>query len=127
VVNPEQHDDAVVARLRELLGAQLVYRFGSTVTGATHPGSDVDYAFLPTGSVDPVVVFDLSGELATRMNVEVDLVDLAAASTVMRKEVVRTGRCLFAASERVYREFEMYTLSDYARLNEERARAFKSM
>jgi uncharacterized protein len=51
---------------------------------------------------------------------DVDLVDLRSASTVMRMQVISTGECLTAADEAARREFEMYTYSDYARLNEER-------
>lgn len=100
---------------------QLIYVFGSRVTGAIHPGSDLDIALLCARPCDPMALFEAAGQLASVLHTEVDLVDLAGASTVMRKEVVRTGRVLQGHGSLVHREFEMYTLSDYARLNEERA------
>lgn len=38
----------------------------------------------------------------------------------MRMQVISTGECLDAPNETARLEFEMYTYSDYARLNEER-------
>ena len=49
-----------------------------------------------------------------------DLIDLSRASTVMAKEVIRTGVVLHMADRSRLQQFEMRTLADYARLNEER-------
>jgi hypothetical protein len=38
----------------------------------------------------------------------------------MRMQVISTGICLDAPDEPACREFEMYSYSDYARLNEQR-------
>jgi hypothetical protein len=51
----------------------------------------------------------------------VDLVDLGAASTVMRAQVIGSG-CVVADVDPVARQhFEVQALSAYALLNEERA------
>lgn len=94
--------------------------FGSFGTSRQHPGSDLDLAVLASTPLDPVDLFYRAGELATALNVDVDLVDLATASTVMAKEVYRTGERFHTANLNAAQEFEMRTLSDYARLNEER-------
>jgi hypothetical protein len=64
---------------------------------------------------------DLRAELSERLMRDVDLIDLSRATTVLRKEVVAHGRLLFETDSNRRAEFEMYALSDYARLNEERA------
>jgi hypothetical protein len=49
-----------------------------------------------------------------------DLVDLRAASTVMRMQVVAHGVVLAVFDVPEQERFEMYVYSSYARLNEER-------
>ena len=98
-----------------------VYLFGSAAAGRTRPDSDVDVAVLFPQSITPKELFELQTDLAEALSCDVDLIDLTAANTVMRKEVLRTGRLIFEADRLRREEFEMYALSDYARLNEERA------
>lgn len=97
-----------------------VYLFGSAATGRLRNDSDLDVAFLPSERTDPKARFDVSQELAEVLRREIDLVDLLSASTVMAKEVIRTGVVLVDDGTSRRQEFEMRTLSDYARLNEER-------
>lgn len=105
---------------------RVIYVFGSWGTPLARRDSDMDIAFLASDPQDPVAVFDAANDLASALGVEVDLVDILRASTVMRKEILRTGEVIHAAHERAWREFEMLTLSDYARLNEERREFFTS-
>lgn len=65
-------------------------------------------------------VFQAAGLLSQQLGSEVDLVDLTRASTVMRKEILRTGETIEVQDSLVSQTFEMLALSDYARLNEER-------
>lgn len=110
------------AALRHLspLKPNAIYLFGSFGTERQHPGSDVDFAVLPSGPLDPVQLFQIAGNLSTELNRDADLVDLSRATTVMAKEVLRTGERIDVRDLHAAREFEMRTLSDYARLNEER-------
>lgn len=115
------NDAEVIRIIRDTIPDVIaVYRFGSSVDGATHAESDVDLAFLAPRALDPVRRFDLQERLAIALRCDVDLVDLQAASTVMRMQVV-SGGILLATFDRIETErFEMYTYSAYARLNEER-------
>ena len=97
-----------------------LYRFGSQAKGTARPDSDVDLAVLLRVALSELRRFELAQELATQLHRDVDLVDLRSASTVMRMQVISTGECLASPDEATRREFEMYTYSDYARLNEER-------
>jgi predicted nucleotidyltransferase len=122
MILPMFSHDALRAELPQLdpFRPAAVYLFGSLSRGNGHGESDIDLAFLPARPCDPVEVFETANRLAGKLGRDVDLVDLSRASTVMRKEVLRTG-VLFHESDRVRRmEFEMLALSDYARLNEER-------
>ena len=71
-------------------------------------------------SIEPVARFDLQERIAAMLHTSVDLIDLRAASTVMRVQVLEHGVLLYErdSSERPF--FAASALSAYARLNEER-------
>lgn len=113
--------DALLPELaRRLPGLELVYLFGSHAGGQVHAGSDVDLAVLALTPITPLARYDLAQDLAHALGRDVDLVDLASASTVMKKEVVANGRLLFSRAPSSRAAFEGRVLSEYARLNEER-------
>lgn len=97
-----------------------VYLFGSAATGRERPDSDLDLAFLPRRTADPVATFQVAQQLADALGREIDLVDLSKATTVMAKEVLRCGLLIADIGRTQRQEFEMRVLADYARLNEER-------
>ncbi len=99
-----------------LPAAQAVYLFGSFTGPDTRPDSDIDLAVLLPTPLDPVRRWELQELLATRQHRDVDLVDLREASTVMRHQVVQTGRLLHDGSPFDRQLFEAHTLSDYADL-----------
>ena len=115
----------VLARLVEAArnavpGMQALYAFGSRVRGDATPESDLDLALLAPTLLDANARFALQEALASIAGCDVDLVDLRAATTVMRAAVFRSDRLLFEGDPRARAWFEMLSLSDYARLNEER-------
>lgn len=111
--------------LRDVPAAQAVYLYGSTARGEEWPASDIDIAVLL-----PHLEARERGSLAfsdTRFALEeitggsVDLVNLRRAPIVLQKEVLAGGRRLFTAERYTADEYEMYVLSLYGKLNEERA------
>jgi len=118
---------AQVVSVLNVFDPAVIYLFGSFGTAREHPGSDLDLAILPSSPLDPVVCFATANELSNRLGIAVDLIDLSRASTVMAKEVMRTGIPLAVADPLARQAFEMRTLADYARLNEERAPILASM
>lgn len=101
-------------------GLIAVYRFGSTASGQMSDESDIDIAFLADAPMDPVERFELQERLAGFVRRDVDLLDLREASTVMRMQVISTGRVLATFDRERQEAFEDLTYSAYARLNEER-------
>lgn len=75
-------------RLPDLLA---LYAFGSRIQGQAYADSDLDLAVLVAGYADPLLLFDLAGELADVAGCAVDLLDLRAASTVMQYQIITTG------------------------------------
>jgi predicted nucleotidyltransferase len=121
-------DSSLIAQIRKAIPNLIAcYRFGSTERGHTRPDSDVDLAILSDKTLSELDRFELAQDLAIQLHRDVDLIDLRAASTVMRMQVLSTGTCLTSEDERARREFEMYTYSDYARLNEERREILKGI
>jgi len=114
-------DDIIAAVLvREFPDTAVVYRFGSTVDDSARPQSDIDLAFLPDRPVEAARRFAVQEMLAARLHRDVDLVDLASASTVMRMQVVSRGKAVATIDQTRRDVFEDYVFSSYARLNEER-------
>lgn len=97
-----------------------LYRFGSYAQGTATPASDVDIAILAHQALLPSALFDLQQRLAALLHKEVDLIDLHAAPTVLRMQVLSTGECVFSGNDIRREEFETSVFSAYARLNEER-------
>ena len=106
--------------LSDRLSPMLLIVFGSSANGTERRDSDLDIAFLSNQQFDEYQVFIIAQELAAILNQDVDLIDLARASTVFQMQIVSSGKLLFAEDERQRMEFEMKIYKMYAKLNEER-------
>ena len=100
--------------------AQAVYVFGSRADGTARAASDLDLAVLAPAPLDALARWEAQEALAAALGVDVDLVDLRSASTVMRAEVLRSGRVVLDADPTARAFWETWTMSAYALLNEER-------
>jgi len=90
----------VQQRLPTLMAA---YAFGSHIKDAgqyANAQSDLDLAVLVEGYADPVLLFELSGDLADITKCHVDLLDIRAASTVMQNQILTQGQRLWAKDVR---------------------------
>lgn len=99
---------------------KLLYLFGSHASKQTHSKSDIDLAVMFTQKTSSVVRWEIQQKLALEFNVDVDLIDLLSASTVMQNQIINKGTCLYDARD--YKNaFEMQVMSMYQHLNEERS------
>jgi predicted nucleotidyltransferase len=118
--DPHNDEDLGGAVAETLPDVMAVYLFGSFAADAANASSDIDLAVLASA---PIVVEQLARSrelLSERLRRDVDLLDLGRASTVMRAQVVSTGRLLLDADPSFREQFEATAYSAYARLNEER-------
>jgi predicted nucleotidyltransferase len=106
--------------LHHLPDAIALYRFGSWGTVYQRPDSDIDLAVLPSVRLAPLQRWELGQALARVLYRDVDLVDLRAASTVLRAQVIAYGERLYCGDPFACETFENYVFASYARLNEER-------
>lgn len=100
---------------------RAIYVHGSQARGGPRPDSDIDVAVLlpPARSiVDPL---GLRAALSTRLGREVDVVDLASASDVLRAEVLRHGIRIHADDADAILGWEAEALTRHARYREETA------
>lgn len=114
----------LVERIRQAIPETLaVYVYGSRVTGGQHPASDLDLALLlPRSiSVSPLQLAQLQGDLESLAGFVVEISTLSLETEIVHcKEVIAGGRLVFAVDRRIVDDFEMRTLSGYARLCEDR-------
>jgi predicted nucleotidyltransferase len=95
-------------------GIDLLVQFGSSVTGTTHPQSDVDLAVLLRQA--PESMLDLA-DLAARLQPvfpgrEIDLVLLDHADPLLLKQVTDHGVLLYGAPER-WQDLRLYAFKRY--------------
>ncbi|CAM3162706.1 type VII toxin-antitoxin system MntA family adenylyltransferase antitoxin [Pseudomonas floridensis] len=73
------------AKLPDVLA---VYVFGSQASGHATAQSHLDMAVLIPGTLDPIALWSLSGEVSDIANLPVDWLDLRSASTVMQYQII---------------------------------------
>lgn len=113
--------DLILQTLQSRLpGLMAVYAFGSRIQGTAGAESDLDLAVLVAGYADPLVLWQLAGELAELADCPVDLLDLRAASTVMQHQVLTGGQRWWAKDGQAAL-FEAAMLSEMTALNTARA------
>lgn len=110
-------------RLRELaqrFSIRVILQFGSTVTGTTHGGSDVDLAVqLDTHGASLETILEIQEALQSLFpGREVDVVILNRADPLFRKKIMEACRLLFGTAQdfarlrlhafKIYQDFQPY-------------------
>ncbi len=113
-----------IALLKEYLTKKvspyLVVLFGSVLKESLRSDSDIDIAFLSDYTYSSYEIFMISQGLADLLGIDVDLIDLARASTVFQMQIVNTGKVIYCTNENKRMLFELTTFKKYIKLNEER-------
>ena len=114
-------DAAIVAALQAgLPDLRAAYRYGSAGGSYERADSDLDLAVLADRRLSFDQLSRLTVELMRLTGRDVDLNDLRQLPVTLRVQIVADGCRLFAADVGAADEYAARTLSDYARLNEER-------
>lgn len=111
----------VIKLLRnKIADVKLIYLFGSFASGEQHADSDLDIAILPIKALDNLPRWQIAQELACELNIDVDLIDLNTASTVLCQQVITQGQLLWGNTNDDD-AFAVKTMSMYQHLQAERS------
>lgn len=120
-MNKKQTEKKITEFLKVKIPSLLgIYTFGSFADNRLTPESDIDIAFLTWEKFSAVEKWKIQEELASLLDIDIDLVDLKDASVVLRVEVVENGTRIYTGNEYECDNFEVTTYSMYADLNETR-------
>lgn len=90
-------------------GLVLLVLLGSRARGTEHAGSDWDLGFLADGPLDPL---DLHADVVAVLGTDaVDLVPLASASAVLRRDAAGHGRVLVEGRRGAFADFQVEAVS----------------
>lgn len=113
--------ETIVSQLKKRFPTlTFVYLFGSMATKRATATSDVDIAILATSHLDSVEKWDSAQELAILLKQDVDLIDLATASTVLRYEIITSGTLIYTQNPTAALKQEVEWMSEYLDFNETR-------
>lgn len=98
----------------------LIYIFGSFAKGEGRDDSDIDIAIHTFEQIDSYQLFIMANELSFLVKKDVQIINLNEASTVFKAQIVGTGEIIYCCDENLRAEFEIRSLKDYIKLNEER-------
>ena len=119
-----KYKEEIIILLQEIK-IKFAYIFGSSVKGNFRKESDIDIAVYVEEDIADYTVFMKAQEIAVKLNRDIDLVNLKKVSTVFAAQIISTGELIICGDINKKMEFEMNTLSQYAKLNEERVEILK--
>lgn len=123
--NRDNQIETVRKKIIKELNPQLIYLFGSYAKNRENDESDIDVAMLCKEKIDSVKLFDLQLSLGHILNKDVDLIDMNDIDIPFKIEIISARYPLFELSGEFRYEFEMKTISQYVKFNEEREIIFE--
>lgn len=117
--------EIIKRKIIEELNPELIYLFGSYAKNCENDESDIDVAVLCEEKIDSVKLFNLQLLLGQLVDSDVDLIDMTVIDIPFKIEIISARYPLFQKSGESRCEFEMTTISQYGRFNEEREIIFE--
>lgn len=115
----DQKEDIIAVLKEKISGLQALYLFGSYVDGSAGKESDIDIAYLSEEHLSSVARWNMSQMLASKMQKEVDLIELRETNTIFRFQIISKGERFYGEGYDV-ESFETLAYSFYLRFQEER-------
>lgn len=126
-MKPEMYQ-VITDFLLNKINPSFIIVFGSYAKNLTHKDSDIDVAFYSFDTTfSKYEIFIFAQELADILKIDVDLIDLAEASTVFKAQIFTTGTVIYSKDDTLLKTQQMTALSMYAKLNEERKNILKNI
>ena len=98
----------------------LAFLFGSFVGKQVHPSSDVDIGILFKTVPDIEAINDMTEHLSSILHREVDLAVLNHASPILKMQILKHGRLVYASDGRHFHQFFTDTVNQYDDLKQAR-------
>jgi predicted nucleotidyltransferase len=105
---------------KEIENIYCIYLFGSFLTKYQRGDSDLDLAILIEGDLSIEKTWEIAQKIASKVKIDVDLVDLKKASTVFQNQIINEGKKIYIKDQTKVDFFENYVDSMYLDLNERR-------
>jgi predicted nucleotidyltransferase len=106
--------EIIKKNIKDVMG---IYIFGSFATSFATKESDLDIAILGTEKFKEIFLWELAQKIASKINKDVDLVDLLNVSTVLRFQIINEGKLVYCRDKKKCNFFENKTDSLYLDLN----------
>jgi uncharacterized protein len=107
--------------------AIAIYCFGSFGTKYETKASDLDLAILNSQKIDKLKLWELAQNIAREISKDVDLIDLAQASTILRRQVINEGHRIYCSKSIKCDLFENSIDREYFDLQERRTGILKDI
>jgi predicted nucleotidyltransferase len=104
----------------EIKNIYCIYLFGSFSTKYQRGDSDLDLAILSEDDLSIEKTWEIAQKVASKIKIDVDLVDLKKASTVFQNQIINEGKKIYIKDQTKVDFFENYVDSMYLDLNERR-------
>jgi len=106
----------------ELPDVNLIIIFGSIISEHFDPKkSDIDIACLSFKPLSNTKRWNVQEKLASKLNINVDLVDLTQNNDVLKFEILQKGEIIFQKTSAQLENFLDHIFINYLQLNEDRA------
>ena len=115
-------EEEIINECRRRDIVQAVYLLGSAVKGTMRRDSDIDVAVMlaPGDASSRSALMDMGAVLALKLGHEVDIGVVSSANLVYARQVILTGKRLYARDQTFVESREAELLGLYARFHEDR-------
>ncbi len=116
----EKEKNIIIKFLKSKIDPKLIYLYGSYAKGETREDSDIDLAVYTDEDINAYDLFIISNQLSHELKKEVQIVNLKHLDTVFAAQIIAYREELYSSDDFLATSYNMKTLREYAKLNEER-------
>jgi len=98
---------------------KAIYIFGSFAQNQQNSSSDLDIAILADKKLNNIKRWEIATKLANKLNIDIDLVDLLEANTILKFQIISKGKRIYGEGFEI-EKFEMIAISQYQNFIAER-------
>jgi predicted nucleotidyltransferase len=114
-------DKVVKSLTKKITELEFVSIFGSALMVEFDSlKSDIDIAFISSATLTNTQRWNIQEELASELNIDIDLVDLSNANDVIKFEIISKGEVIFKKPSEKLELFLDDVYINYIQLNEDR-------